>query len=236
MSEWRGLHNPERHEPYAGQFAGYAECLPVLGGCLAECGEDDPCRCCLAAEVERLTEAVGHLRKVETDLTAALAERDRRIRKAIEALGNELPESTGYMRVDAGRYDPGMDMVEFAQEHGWQVGSKIRFRDREPASEVTSITRSGIHIATPGDFPGCLTAGSVDGSDWSLVDDDVVEGAIDTEVITYFGRRGGAGMSGDSVVLDTSGNGRANAERTESPHPGLSQGGGIRLGEGAVTG
>ena len=64
MSEqWLGLHNPERHEPYAGQFAGYAECLPVLGGCLAECGEDDPCRCCLAAEVEtlrgRIAEAIA---------------------------------------------------------------------------------------------------------------------------------------------------------------------------------
>ena len=65
MSEqWLGLHNPERHEPYAGQFAGYAECLPVLGGCLAECGEDDPCRCCLAAEVETLRAQVQAVRDV----------------------------------------------------------------------------------------------------------------------------------------------------------------------------
>ena len=69
MSEqWLGLHNPERHEPYAGQFAGYAECLPVLGGCLAECGEDDPCRCCLAAEVETLRAQVKAVRMTRQTL------------------------------------------------------------------------------------------------------------------------------------------------------------------------
>lgn len=74
MSEqWLGLHNPERHEPYAGQFAGYAECLPVLGGCLAECGEDDPCRCCLAAEVETLRAQVQAVRDVLGDVSNVYA-------------------------------------------------------------------------------------------------------------------------------------------------------------------
>lgn len=61
MSEWRGLHNPERHKSFSGEWADmpYAECLPELGGCLSECSEGDPCRCCLAAEVERLAERIA---------------------------------------------------------------------------------------------------------------------------------------------------------------------------------
>ena len=66
MSEFQGLHNPERHKSFSGEWA---ECLPDLGGCLSECGEGDPCRCCLAAEVKRLT--------------AELADRDRRIDAAL---------------------------------------------------------------------------------------------------------------------------------------------------------
>jgi len=52
MSEWRGLHNPERHEPHGG----IADCIietanPVMA---RWCTRDHPCRCCLAAEVEAL--------------------------------------------------------------------------------------------------------------------------------------------------------------------------------------
>ena len=47
MSEqWLGLHNRDRHKSVSGEWA---ECLPELGGCLSECGDGDPCRCCLAA-------------------------------------------------------------------------------------------------------------------------------------------------------------------------------------------
>lgn len=51
MSEFQGLHNPERHKSVSGEWA---ECLPELGGCLSECGDGDPCRCCLAAEAQLL--------------------------------------------------------------------------------------------------------------------------------------------------------------------------------------
>ena len=52
MSEqWRGLHNPERHEPdMLGVIARCATCGDTGG----LCHPDSPCRCCLAAEVEAL--------------------------------------------------------------------------------------------------------------------------------------------------------------------------------------
>lgn len=47
MNTWRGLHNPERHDE-----------MPLAVGWCNECGNDcwqeQPCRCCLATEVEHL--------------------------------------------------------------------------------------------------------------------------------------------------------------------------------------
>jgi hypothetical protein len=49
MSEWRGLHNPERHEAFT--VGGANPCV----SCNILCDSEYPCRCCLQAEVERLT-------------------------------------------------------------------------------------------------------------------------------------------------------------------------------------
>lgn len=91
MSEWRGLHNPERHEAFT--VGGANPCV----SCNLLCDSEWPCRCCLAAEVERLTERVRVL-EVERDLAheasyiktkklrdtaAVLAERDQRIARAL---------------------------------------------------------------------------------------------------------------------------------------------------------
>ena len=52
MSEWVGMHNPERHHPYGGRII-CDWCSDIVGG--GPCYDDLPCRCCLEAEVERLT-------------------------------------------------------------------------------------------------------------------------------------------------------------------------------------
>ena len=67
MSEWRGLHNPDWHNPRSNGRG--AICRSFY--CYA-CSEHDPCPCCLAAEVERLT--------------ADLADRDQKIADALDAL------------------------------------------------------------------------------------------------------------------------------------------------------
>ena len=47
MSEWHGLHNPERHAQFGESvICDQASCL--------ECEPAHPCRCCLVAEVEAL--------------------------------------------------------------------------------------------------------------------------------------------------------------------------------------
>lgn len=60
MSEpWMGLHNPERHRLLSD---GSAICddsdddVEQYWGCIEDCSETDPCKCCLAAEVESLRE------------------------------------------------------------------------------------------------------------------------------------------------------------------------------------
>lgn len=65
MSAWRGLTRPEQHRVTSSPDMAY--CV-VCGDC---CWRVEPCRCCLAAE-ERLT--------------AALAERDRRVEAALHVL------------------------------------------------------------------------------------------------------------------------------------------------------
>lgn len=97
MSGWRGLHNSERHEPYFDSVrCKSANCRSALMYSL--CSESSPCRCCLAAEVERLTaevqvltaecalrpgqtppRVIAHVRILEAEaerLTAELAERE----------------------------------------------------------------------------------------------------------------------------------------------------------------
>ena len=87
MSEFQGLHNPDQHRPGSDRVTAWCDC----GRFGVQCTTDYPCRCCLAVEVERLTA----LLKAADDVVAS---QDRRIDAAIEALGHELPESTGYMR------------------------------------------------------------------------------------------------------------------------------------------
>ncbi len=51
MSEFRGLHNPERHKGNQPD----TRCVRCHGG-YEVCAPDAPCYCCLAAEVESLRE------------------------------------------------------------------------------------------------------------------------------------------------------------------------------------
>lgn len=61
MTQFRGLHNPERHTPYA------VNGDPAVAWCRdncehgngTQCAMVDPCRCCLAAEVEALRDEVN---------------------------------------------------------------------------------------------------------------------------------------------------------------------------------
>ena len=52
MSEWRGLHNPERHGI---NRSGVTACISELDGCGCHCYADQLCPCCLESEVEALT-------------------------------------------------------------------------------------------------------------------------------------------------------------------------------------
>lgn len=81
MSEWRGLHNPDRH--FQAQTGAGQKCLRNFGGCGEYCIPDHPCGCCLAAEVERLT---AKLQAVRDQYAGALATRDRRTHEALAAL------------------------------------------------------------------------------------------------------------------------------------------------------
>ena len=60
MSEWRGLHNPHRHEAYWA-FSGSADCQYAT--CGETCTRERPCYCCLAAEVEVLRAENERLRR-----------------------------------------------------------------------------------------------------------------------------------------------------------------------------
>ena len=53
------------------------------------------------------------------------------------------------------------DMREYAAQHGWEVGSRLRYAGSTgPSSVITSIEADEVRISTPGDFPGRLTGGS----------------------------------------------------------------------------
>ena len=50
------------------------------------------------------------------------------------------------------------DMREYAAQHGWEVGSHLRYAGCVgPSSVITSIEAHEVRISTPGDFPGRLT-------------------------------------------------------------------------------
>src|SRR5574343_334120 len=62
------------------------------------------------------------------------------------------------------------DMREDAAQHGWEVGSHLRYAGSVgPSSVITSIEADEVRISTPGDFPGRLTGGSSSGLEkWTL--------------------------------------------------------------------
>ena len=62
------------------------------------------------------------------------------------------------------------DMREYAAQHGWEVGSHLRYAGGVgPSSVITSIEADEVRISTPGDFPGRLTGGSSSGlGKWTL--------------------------------------------------------------------
>ena len=62
------------------------------------------------------------------------------------------------------------DMREYAAQHGWEVGSHLRYAGGVgPSSVITSIEAHEVRISTPGDFPGRLTGGSSSGlGKWTL--------------------------------------------------------------------
>lgn len=71
MSEWRGLHNPERHEPHGG----IADCIietanPVMA---RWCTRDHPCRCCMDEEARVLRSALSGLGQRVFDAENTLA-------------------------------------------------------------------------------------------------------------------------------------------------------------------
>ena len=59
MSEFRGLHNPERHKGNQPD----TRCVRCHGG-YEVCAPDAPCYCCLAAEVQALREQVQRVREL----------------------------------------------------------------------------------------------------------------------------------------------------------------------------
>ena len=61
------------------------------------------------------------------------------------------------------------DMREYAAQHGWEVGSHLRYAGCVgPSSVITSIEAHEVRISTPGDFPGRLTGGSSGLEKWTL--------------------------------------------------------------------
>ena len=77
MSEWRGLHNPDRHAPTS------VGDLAWCNVCDSACYTTAACCCCLAAEVNRLTA----LLKAADDVVAS---QDRRIEKALDRIQDAI--------------------------------------------------------------------------------------------------------------------------------------------------
>ncbi len=82
MSEWRGLHNPERHKGNQPD----TRCVRCHGG-YEVCEPDAPCYCCLAAEVESLQEALdrcNELCRMQNESLAARSENVDRMRAQVQ--------------------------------------------------------------------------------------------------------------------------------------------------------
>ena len=73
MSEWRGLHNPERHDEMPLGIYGCWYCARN-GDPHEDCTAEYPCYCCLAAEVEALRAQVQRVREVCDDAPLAWQE------------------------------------------------------------------------------------------------------------------------------------------------------------------
>ena len=63
MSEWKGLHNPERHTEMPLGIYGCWHCARN-GDPHEDCTPEWPCYCCLAAEVEALRAQVQRVREL----------------------------------------------------------------------------------------------------------------------------------------------------------------------------
>ncbi|MBK8168450.1 MAG: hypothetical protein IPK64_21075 [bacterium] len=63
-TQWRGLHNPERHDEMPLGIYGCWHCARN-GDPHEDCTPDWPCYCCLAAEVEVLRAQVQRVREVK---------------------------------------------------------------------------------------------------------------------------------------------------------------------------
>ena len=122
MSEWRGLHNPERHrsipdpDRWGDDFAVVA-CLD----CETNCYESMPCRCCLAAEVERLTAERDALRAGGAVAQAAAGKRIAELAAEVERL-SERPSLKQHEHV--------VDMGRALQDEVERLTAKLADRDQ----------------------------------------------------------------------------------------------------------
>lgn len=72
MSEWRGLHNPERHSRF--EVGGGVTCERCWAGDYrAVCYPDQPCRCCMDEEARVLRSALSGLGQRVFDAENTLA-------------------------------------------------------------------------------------------------------------------------------------------------------------------
>lgn len=76
--QWRGLHNPERHNP----MTNYAECRHIAGGCGIPCQPDCLCFCC--REEEHQIEVEGL--RGQTEVMMRIIERDTAAIQRVQAL------------------------------------------------------------------------------------------------------------------------------------------------------
>jgi len=97
-TQWRGLHNPERH------FSAFGTGTPLCEECGdALCVPSNPCYCCLEAEVEVLrAQNAALIGMVERDTAAIQRVRnevngDQPIPRASDDLGNVASYCAGYV-------------------------------------------------------------------------------------------------------------------------------------------
>ena len=102
MSEWRGLHNPERHnfQPDVTDETGTLTAVCWERTCSGhECYENYPCQCCLAAEVEALRAQIAAAREllalIDPDEIDALQERAERAEAQVQRVREALDGTEG---------------------------------------------------------------------------------------------------------------------------------------------